>query len=81
MLTILISFMSDGSFANILGGETWVEGWQSGGDEGAGAPVAPYDGSKINALVLILSLVKSLLLVKELILDFPKLIMLVNFLM
>ena len=43
------SFMSDGSFANILGGETWVEGWQSGGDEGAGVPVAPYDGSKINA--------------------------------
>jgi hypothetical protein len=43
------SFMKDGSFANILGGETWVEGWQSGGDEGAGAPVAPYDGSKINA--------------------------------
>ena len=43
------SFMKDGSFANILGGETWVEGWQSGGDEGAGVPVAPYDGSKINA--------------------------------
>ena len=42
------SFMKDGSFANILGGETWVEGWQSGGDEGAGVPVAPYDGSKIN---------------------------------
>ena len=41
--------MKDGSFANILGGETWVEGWQSGGDEVAGAPVAPYDGSKINA--------------------------------
>jgi hypothetical protein len=44
------SFMKDGSFANILGGETWVEGWQNGGgDEGAGAPVAPHDGSKINA--------------------------------
>ena len=44
------SFMKDGSFANILGGETWVEGWQKGGgDEGAGAPVAPHDGSKINA--------------------------------
>ena len=44
------SFMKDGSFANILGGETWVEGWQNGGAaEGPGAPVAPHDGSKINA--------------------------------
>ena len=44
------SFMKDGSFVNILGGETWLEGWQNGGaDEGAGAPVAPHDGSKINA--------------------------------
>ena len=44
------SFMKDGSFVNILGGETWLEGWQNGGaDEGPGAPVAPYDGSKINA--------------------------------
>jgi len=44
------SFMKDGSFANILGGETWVEGWQNGGGaEGPGAPVAPHDGSKINA--------------------------------
>ena len=44
------SFMKDGSFANILGGETWVEGWQNGGAaEGPGAQVAPHDGSKINA--------------------------------
>ena len=26
--------------------QTWVEGWQNGGGaEGAGAPVAPHDGS------------------------------------
>ena len=44
------SFMKDGSFANILGGQTWVEGWQNGGAaEGPGAPVEPHDGSKINA--------------------------------
>ncbi|MGC1631227.1 MAG: hypothetical protein WA749_03845 [Gelidibacter sp.] len=37
-------FGTDGSFKNILGAETWVEGWQGGSDSCA-APVAPYDGS------------------------------------
>lgn len=37
-------FNSDGSFANVLGDETWLEGWQ-GVDEGCGTPVAPHDGT------------------------------------
>lgn len=37
-------FAPDGSFYNILGGETWVEGWQ-GGSDACGTPVAPHDGS------------------------------------
>ncbi|MEY8868359.1 hypothetical protein AB9K24_02565 [Meridianimaribacter flavus] len=37
-------FGADGSFSNVLGANTWVEGWQGGGDA-CGAPVAPHDGS------------------------------------
>ncbi|MBU2929121.1 PKD domain-containing protein [Winogradskyella psychrotolerans] len=37
-------FNEDGSFSNVLGGETWVEAWQGGGN-GCGTPVAPHDGS------------------------------------
>jgi len=37
-------FGSDGSFSNVLGAETWVEGWQ-GGTDACGTPVAPHDGS------------------------------------
>ena len=37
-------FGADGSFANVMGGSTWLEGWQ-GADEGCGTPVYPYDGS------------------------------------
>jgi len=32
------------SFSNILGADSWIEGWQGGGDA-CGTPVAPYDGS------------------------------------
>ncbi|NRD23334.1 PKD domain-containing protein [Winogradskyella litoriviva] len=39
-------FGSDGSFSNVLGAETWTEGWQGGGDS-CGTPVAPHDGSAI----------------------------------
>jgi hypothetical protein len=39
-------FGSDGSFSNVLGAETWVEGWQGGGDA-CGTPVAPHDGSAL----------------------------------
>jgi hypothetical protein len=38
-------FGADGSFANVMGGETWLEGWQGFDGEGCGAPVAPHDGS------------------------------------
>ncbi|GAA0743715.1 hypothetical protein [Gaetbulibacter jejuensis] len=37
-------FGADGSFSNVLGADTWVEGWQGGGDA-CGTPVAPHDGS------------------------------------
>ena len=37
-------FNADGSFSNVLGADTWIEGWQGGGDT-CGSPVAPYDGS------------------------------------
>ncbi len=37
-------FNTDGSFNNILGSETWIEGWQ-GGSDSCGAPIAPHDGS------------------------------------
>ncbi len=36
-------FMADGTFKNVFGDETFLEGWQ--GSEGCGAPVAPFDGS------------------------------------
>ncbi|MFM2335540.1 MAG: hypothetical protein RIS91_1543 [Bacteroidota bacterium] len=35
----------DGSFRNMLGGSTWLEGWQNAGKEGCGAPTFPHDGS------------------------------------
>ena len=39
-------FNGDGTFKNVLGTETWLETWQTGvTTEGAGAPVAPHDGS------------------------------------
>ena len=37
-------FNSDGSFANVLGDETWNEAWQ-GVAEGCGTPVAPHNGT------------------------------------
>ncbi|MDP5230522.1 MAG: hypothetical protein NWQ38_09025 [Cellulophaga sp.] len=37
-------FGSDGTFTNVLGTETWIEGWQ-GGSDACGTPVAPHDGS------------------------------------
>lgn len=36
-------FNADGTFANVQGGTTWLEGWQ--GPEGCGVPVAPHNGS------------------------------------
>jgi hypothetical protein len=38
-------FGTDGSFMNVLQGETWLEGWQGVEEDGCGTPVAPHDGS------------------------------------
>lgn len=40
----LYVFNADGTFQNVPGDETWLEGWQ-GVSEGCGAPVEPHDGS------------------------------------
>ncbi len=37
----------DGSFRNIMGTNTWLEGWQNAGKDGCGSPVAPHDGSLV----------------------------------
>lgn len=37
-------FMSDGSFSNVLGTDTWLETWQGVAAEQCGTPVAPHDG-------------------------------------
>lgn len=37
-------FNADGSFSNVQGSQTWLEGWQGFGD-GCGTPVAPHNGS------------------------------------
>ncbi len=38
-------FNTDGSFANVVGDETWLEPFQGVTGETCGAPVAPHDGS------------------------------------
>ena len=38
-------FNTDGTFQNVLGNETWLEGWQGVSGEGCGTPIAPHDGS------------------------------------
>ena len=38
-------FMSDGTFKNVLGSETWLEKWQGASEDACGTPVAPHDGS------------------------------------
>jgi len=39
-------FGTDGSFSNVLGDESWIEGWQ-GGSDACGTPVAPHDGTAV----------------------------------
>ena len=41
----VFDFGADGSFANVMGSETWLEVWQGAAAEGCGAPIAPHDGS------------------------------------
>ena len=38
-------FGADGSFANVMGESTWLEGWQGASPEGCGTPVYPHDGA------------------------------------
>ena len=38
-------FEADGTFKNVLDGETWNEEWQGMNPAGCGAPIAPHDGS------------------------------------
>ncbi|TBN04024.1 hypothetical protein EYD45_08410 [Hyunsoonleella flava] len=38
-------FNNDGSFQNILGSETWLEGWQGNNGESCGTPIFPHDGT------------------------------------
>lgn len=40
----LYVFNADGSFNNVLGTQSWIEGWQ-GGSDACGTPVAPHNGS------------------------------------
>ena len=41
----IFRFGEDGSFANVMGSETWLEGWQGVDGDQCGTPVAPHDGS------------------------------------
>ena len=38
-------FNADGSFQNVMDGETWLEAWQGVESDQCGTPVAPHDGS------------------------------------
>lgn len=40
----IYKFDSSGKFENILGENTWLEGWQNNGTEACGTPIAPHDG-------------------------------------
>ncbi|WP_422106011.1 hypothetical protein [Winogradskyella sp.] len=37
---------ADGTFQNVLGGETWLEPWQGTDPEACGTPVFPHDGTQ-----------------------------------
>jgi hypothetical protein len=47
----LFSFAANGEFQNIMGDETWVEGWQGNDAESCATPVAPHDGSTVGSYV------------------------------
>ena len=38
-------FNVDGSFENVLGSDTWLEGWQGITPDACGTPIAPHDGT------------------------------------
>ncbi len=41
------NFYTDGTFQNVLDGETWLEAWQGVMADACGDPVAPHDGSSL----------------------------------
>jgi hypothetical protein len=41
----LYVFEADGTFKNVQGGSTWLEGWQGVEADGCGTPVAPHNGA------------------------------------
>ena len=41
----IFRFGEDGSFANVMGDQTWLEPWQGTDPEACGTPLAPHDGS------------------------------------
>ena len=42
----IFRFGADGSFANVMGDQTWIESWQQGAtSDGCATPIAPHDGS------------------------------------
>jgi beta-glucanase (GH16 family) len=41
----IFRFNADGSFANIMGDQTWIESWQNGKPDDCDTPVAPHNGS------------------------------------
>ena len=42
MFDDIFRFGEDGSFSNVMGSETWLEGWQGVDGEQCGVPVAPH---------------------------------------
>ena len=38
-------FSADGTFANVMGADSWIEAWQGAAADSCGALVAPHDGS------------------------------------
>lgn len=38
-------FGANGSFSNVLGNSTWLEGWQGVSNDSCGTPVAPHNGA------------------------------------
>ncbi len=39
------ALVTDGTFSNVMGDESWLEAWQGAATDACGALVAPHDGS------------------------------------
>ncbi|MDC0580373.1 T9SS type A sorting domain-containing protein [Bacteroidia bacterium] len=44
-----VVFHKSGAFQNVMGSETWIEGWQGATADGCATPVSPFDGSKLGS--------------------------------